>query len=304
MREDLIQSAVNFLKDPKVQSASMAKKTAFLESKGMTSAEIQEAIRRVSGGESTTTAVATTTPMAAPTMPAQYGPVMMQAPPPPPPPSLTWKDYFIAAVMLGGVGYGAAMLAKRYFGSTFSWPSRQELDEDKKRLDEEFEKTKKALEEMVKETNEANLRVEASAQATEELLKKTQEALDELSKRDEEHTKKLEQVSAELDRVREALPRILQQSKDAQTVALNDLQAEIKSLKGLLSTRSRVDVSNTDGSASTADSPGLNVLSSLGIGSASTAGRPTIPAWQLASQPHNAKKPEASPNTEAASNNS
>jgi peroxin-14 len=119
MREDLVNSAVNFLRDAKVQSASMAKKVSFLESKGMTSDEIQEALRRTSTSDSGSTTVAP----AKPTMPindsnmamlpAGYSPVMMQAPPPPL--ALNWKDYFIAAVVIGGVGYGAAMLARVYY---------------------------------------------------------------------------------------------------------------------------------------------------------------------------------------------
>jgi peroxin-14 len=115
MREDLLNSAINFLQDPKVQSATMAKKVSFLESKGMTSEEIQEAMRRAGGGAATAAAAPAGQALAAPNytngMPAGYGPIMMQAPPPPPP-ALGWKDYFIAAVVIGGVGYGTAMVAK------------------------------------------------------------------------------------------------------------------------------------------------------------------------------------------------
>lgn len=109
MREELITSAISFLSDPKVQSAPLAKKVSFLESKGMTSEEIEEAMARANGKSSG--AVAT---VAAPSgMIAQPGMAMQQVPPPlPPRPAYDWRDIFIAAVLAGGVGYGVWTLAK------------------------------------------------------------------------------------------------------------------------------------------------------------------------------------------------
>ena len=43
-RAVLLQSAISFLNDPKVQSAPLTRKIAFLESKGLNSTEIQESI--------------------------------------------------------------------------------------------------------------------------------------------------------------------------------------------------------------------------------------------------------------------
>ena len=47
-RAVLLQSAISFLNDPKVQSAPLTRKIAFLESKGLNSTEIQEAIAAAS----------------------------------------------------------------------------------------------------------------------------------------------------------------------------------------------------------------------------------------------------------------
>jgi peroxin-14 len=114
MREELITSAISFLSDPKVQSAPLAKKVSFLESKGMTSEEIEEAMARVNGKSSgtTTTTTATNIPQNG-GMIVQQQPGMVMAPPPlPPRPSYDWRDIFIAAVLAGGVGYGVWTLAK------------------------------------------------------------------------------------------------------------------------------------------------------------------------------------------------
>lgn len=107
MREDLITSAISFLSDPKVQSAPLAKKVSFLESKGMTSEEIEEAMARANGKSPSTT---TTTVSHQPGMAVQSAVI----PPPQVPvrPSYDWRDIFIAAVLAGGLGYGVWNLAK------------------------------------------------------------------------------------------------------------------------------------------------------------------------------------------------
>lgn len=118
LREDLISSAISFLSDPKVQSAPLAKKVSFLESKGMTSEEIEEAMARVNGKS---TGASTSAPAAPPVLangqpPVAGGPVVTHAGAPPPPvparPSYDWRDIFVAATLAGGISYGVWILAK------------------------------------------------------------------------------------------------------------------------------------------------------------------------------------------------
>lgn len=47
MREDQIQNAVNFLQHPKVRGSPVVHRRSFLEKKGLTKEEIDEAFRRV-----------------------------------------------------------------------------------------------------------------------------------------------------------------------------------------------------------------------------------------------------------------
>ena len=157
-REDIIQSAVKFLKDPKVASSPLAKKIAFLESKGLSSEEIEEAVSRSNGGNSNTTTTTTTTsshvnnanvpaanpPLSGPYTQQQpmvpyYGQALQPGQPPyagPPVPyygsqgqqgpphmmqqgqqswslqQMSWKDYFIGAVVTMGASYGMFQLIK------------------------------------------------------------------------------------------------------------------------------------------------------------------------------------------------
>ena len=106
-REDLVQSAVKFLKDPAVQNSSLQKRIAFLESKGLTSEEIEEALRQSKGVAPNAGAVILNQPPPPPPPPGQV--TLVQ---PPPVPRMDWRDYFIAAVLIGGIGYAIAVVAK------------------------------------------------------------------------------------------------------------------------------------------------------------------------------------------------
>lgn len=114
IRQDMVASAVSFLSDPKVQSATMSQRVSFLESKGLRPHEIDEAIRQSGQGA-----------MSAPG-PSQYG-AYAQGPPAPyygpgaygapyaPQPNQQgrdWRDWFIMAVVSGTIGYGVISLAK------------------------------------------------------------------------------------------------------------------------------------------------------------------------------------------------
>ncbi|KAJ3313403.1 peroxisomal membrane protein pex14 [Blyttiomyces sp. JEL0837] len=81
-RDDAIQLAVRFLKDPKVQQSTLAKRIAFLESKGLSTAEIEEALAQVNGTSTSTSSSSTsiTVPTTAPSAPQQQ---IQQGPVPP-----------------------------------------------------------------------------------------------------------------------------------------------------------------------------------------------------------------------------
>ncbi|KAG0040672.1 hypothetical protein BGZ82_000093, partial [Podila clonocystis] len=80
VRENMVQQAVSFLSSPSVQSADEAKKTQFLEKKGLTLKEIELARSRVEGGTSGSSAPPPTASAPAPVAPTNYN-----APPPVPP---------------------------------------------------------------------------------------------------------------------------------------------------------------------------------------------------------------------------
>jgi peroxin-14 len=120
VREDVLASAVAFLRNPKVQESPLARRIAFLESKGLTAAEVQEALARAGGTSAAPTA-------AAAAQAAQAAAPAVAAGGPYPPGTVivpaalagttgaltervaatTWKDAFIGVVLAGGATYAA-----------------------------------------------------------------------------------------------------------------------------------------------------------------------------------------------------
>jgi peroxin-14 len=96
-RERLISSAVGFLQDPSVETSPLAKRIAFLESKGLTTSEIEEALRRASNLSNTRNLFFSGG------YPQSY-PVDRNA--------SDWRDWFVMTVMGGGVGYLLINLAR------------------------------------------------------------------------------------------------------------------------------------------------------------------------------------------------
>ena len=95
LRENLISSASKFLSDEKVASTPLAKKIAFLESKGLNAQEIEEAMRRSSSSS------------APPVPPPTYLQQQVQQVQPW---SARVRDLSIVAAFVGGLGYSAYQL--------------------------------------------------------------------------------------------------------------------------------------------------------------------------------------------------
>eukprot|EP00039_Didymoeca_costata_P011091 m.152849 g.152849 ORF g.152849 m.152849 type:complete len:292 (+) comp15058_c0_seq2:31-906(+) len=136
IRQNMVDTATNFLKNPQVVGSPMAKKIAFLEGKGLTSAEIDAAIKQA--GVAATDSVATAT----------VGGAQLQVGPPPRAP-WGWKEYFIGAT----VAVGGAVLVKDYVIPMITWPMKQ-MNDKVETLTESVNSLKSQLEEQTKAIQE------------------------------------------------------------------------------------------------------------------------------------------------------
>ena len=107
------------LQDPNVTSSPVENKLSFLRSKNLTQEEIDVSLTRVGIAPSSQTAAAPSQVVAAPVQQQpyynSYPPTTShgwQPPPPPPPPKRDWRDWFIMATVVGGVGYGLYSISK------------------------------------------------------------------------------------------------------------------------------------------------------------------------------------------------
>lgn len=94
-RQALLSSAISFLRDPSTASSPLAQRVAFLESKGLTPSEIEQALQLA------------TSPNLGPsgTMMTPRGTVGREF-------ERDWRDWFIMTVVGGSVGYLAILLAQ------------------------------------------------------------------------------------------------------------------------------------------------------------------------------------------------
>ncbi|KAI9284881.1 peroxisomal membrane anchor protein conserved region-domain-containing protein [Umbelopsis sp. AD052] len=284
-REVMLKSAVSFLSDPKVQSAPLAKKVAFLESKGLTAEEIEEAMSRANGKSTEPTTAAAPGAVAYP----GGGVVMQAAPPVPARASYDWRDVFIAAVMAGGVGYGVWHLAKRLFGPLFKVPSSEDLEVEQKRLDEQFQAVEDSLKEIQEQTSTALTNVSAQSEKVNDTLSTLQETLKKLEESDNNKDEEFKSIKEDVEVIKGLIPKMLDRNKDAQATILNDLQTEVKSLKSLLLSR-RPATALLDGAASS--SPAVtsppaaetNGISPRLSATFNASARPGIPSWQIAAK--------------------
>ena len=111
----LLLTHVLVLQDPSVTGSPLENRIAFLQAKNLTQEEVDAALQRA-GGE--------TAPNYSNYAPQQqvirqpqpgyggYQQYPYQQPPPPEVPKRDWRDWFIMATVMGGVGYGLYFVAK------------------------------------------------------------------------------------------------------------------------------------------------------------------------------------------------
>lgn len=203
LRQKRINTAVKFLQNPKVRETPVSARKAFLEKKGLSKDEIEEALR-VSG--------TATDEISGPSNPPPPSPRGTKVPPSGhasglPLPPMPWRSYVGAAILGGGIGYTLAHLFKTFVLPYFYHTKSKE--------EEKLEKIETTVTEL-----KGNMegRVQKSLESVEGLLEQQQNKLQSL-----------------------ALDLASTQSKVAllpsESYTVGDLKGEILSLKGLLLNR-------------------------------------------------------------------
>ncbi|KYG45711.1 hypothetical protein M433DRAFT_241225 [Acidomyces richmondensis BFW] len=241
VREDLVEGAVTFLQDPSVASAPLEQRIAFLRSKNLTQEEIDTSLARV-GSHLASPPSAQAPPQYQPQyqqQPLQYG--YQQPPywaqPPPEPPKRDWRDWFIMATVLSGIGYGTYWIARRYVYPLIAPPTPPQLEQDKARVDEAFNKAFELLEQLGKDTQELKDAEKSRTERLDAALAEVESVIGRMKEANENREMEAKRMAREMLEIREQIPKAIEKEKSNTDERLKELAFEMKSLKTLLQSR-------------------------------------------------------------------
>ncbi|CAO2180574.1 unnamed protein product [Urochloa humidicola] len=197
MREEYIQNAVNFLSHPRVKGSPVFRRRSFLEKKGLTNEEIDEAFRRVPDPKPNGTDAAAAGSQQAnnhnqSVVLLPYTEVQSQAATgsvtaiaPHAKAQFSWGNTLLGAGLFLGLGASAAITLKWFIPSLKSWTCRVVAEEDKNMKDELTCKLYEEIREAIKVSASAvsdiartNQEVLASKAEDREVLMKLREAFE------------------------------------------------------------------------------------------------------------------------------
>ncbi|KAI9445198.1 peroxisomal membrane anchor protein conserved region-domain-containing protein [Lactarius indigo] len=264
-KQELIRNAVAFLTDPKAQASPLAQRVQFLEAKGLTGPEIEEAMRLANSSNPHQPHVHPQQPSYGPV----YGPLPYVSPQHPP---WDWRDYFITAVVSGSLAYGAVALARKYLFPHLQPPSSTAYEEDRDALTAQFDAAEALLKEIRAETSAVKTAVESQQAKVDKATADVEAAVQQMKEGESRARDEMREIREEVNNIREMLPKMIEKNKEAQTQSLGELQQDLKSLKTLL-------LSRTPSTATPA--PPLPNFPP----------RPSIPIWQLSDSSSNGTVP-------------
>ncbi|KAF2167008.1 hypothetical protein M409DRAFT_22447 [Zasmidium cellare ATCC 36951] len=243
VREDLVEGAVSFLQDPSVASAPVEQRVAFLRSKNLTQDEIDASLARVGQAPAPPNSQPPSIQYRQP--PPQYGNGYQQQygypqnwqQPPPEAPRRDWRDYFIAATVMGGVGYGLYWTAKRYVYPLIAPPTPPQLEQDKASVDASFEKAFALLEQLATDTQELKDAEAARKERLDTALGEVESVISRMKQANEERELEAKRISREINEIRDQIPKAIEKEKELTDTRLKDLNVEMKSLKTLVANR-------------------------------------------------------------------
>lgn len=296
MSDDLITSAVTFLQDPKVADAPLAKRIAFLESKGLSPEQVQVALQRAQAATESNNrndGLASESQFRStysPSLPSNkypvYRPVLANAPRP----QRDWRDWFIMAIASGGFSWTLFFLLKRFVIPLLSPPTVSQLEADKAIVSAQFDQIQEMLTILQKDSEESKSRDATQGERVEIALQEIDVVVQDMKDKTSRREVDIRRLGLEMDQIREMIPKAIEAVKSAQNDALSDLNGELRSLKTLLQNRIKAaapqSTTQTASAQSSSGGPpamstqstntGTNVESSQGSASGATVGKNVI----------------------------
>jgi len=270
VREDVVAGATKFLQDPTIASTPVEKKIAFLQAKNLTPEEVNAALTRVGQHPAPppaySQAVTHQPPQPFynnPSYPQQYPYGWQQNPQQQTPPRRDWRDWFIMATVVSGVSYGLFSLGKRYVYPLVAPPTPDRLEQDKKHIDEQFEKTFALVEQLAKDTDMLKAAEQARTTKLDATISDLETVMSDLKAANRRRDDEAQRVRDDVQSLKDSIPRAMNNQKDLTDNRLREVNAELKSLKTLIT--QRMNPASASASTSSYTRPGLG-----GVGTTSS----------------------------------
>ncbi|POY73085.1 hypothetical protein BMF94_3923 [Rhodotorula taiwanensis] len=282
-RAQLVASAVSFLVDPQTGSSPLAQRIAFLESKGLSQNEIQVALQQASqqqGGAVQPRAYGGTGNggAAGPIMygrpGGQQGGFEYQR---------DWRDWFVMAVVGGGVGWLAVKLAQKFLVPHLQPPTETDLEASQKALEAKYDEAAELLKTLQESTDAVAQSLDEQRAEIDKELEEVRDAVREMREGEKKRDEWAKNIGRQVDEMAKSLPGLLDKQASAQSSSLTDLQTELRSLKSLLIAR-RPTPTQQSSSSSISNPTGNGGTLSTSVSSPSlpfAIKPPGLPAWQL-----------------------
>ncbi|KAK1832381.1 peroxisomal membrane protein PER10 [Podospora conica] len=308
IREDLVAAAIKFLQDPNVAASPVEKRIAFLQAKNLTPEEVGAALARAGPDAAPSQQYAPSSsavvqqqppPYYGQSYPPQYPPYAWQ-PPPTEVPRRDWRDWFIMATVVSGVSYGLYSLGKRYVYPLVAPPTPDRLETDKKSIDDQFERTFALVEQLSKDTEALK---EAEKERTERLdtaLNTLETVMDDLKAANRRRDDEAQGLRDRVNSLKDSIPVALSNQKDSTDERLREVNAELKSLKTLITQRMNPPKAAATGVSNYLRPSASGTSTPAPVEEASGSSKQA----SVADEPASAPKPQTYPDTSAMASSS
>ncbi|KAL8923989.1 MAG: hypothetical protein Q9208_004273 [Pyrenodesmia sp. 3 TL-2023] len=292
VREDLISSAVSFLQDPSVSGSPLDKRIAFLQSKNLTQEEIDVALARAGDISSQAPPPPPFPPLQSRGYPSQqvtrgtqansyglgYGPYPSGPwAQPVEPPRRDWRDYFIIATLTSTLGYTLYTLSRRYITPLISPPTRPQIESDKASIDASFTRAFDLIDQLASDTAEIKTREQERTEKLDKSLREVYAVVEELRKAKKRGEMDSDMLKWEVQSLHDLVPKALEGWKKSGDGRLEELSAEVRSVKRMMGAR----LGNTGPSSSTSLNPPPTLSPQQSSGSLRTASTPPPPTFGI-----------------------
>ena len=141
------------------------------------------------------------------------------------------------ATVVGGLGFGAYTVAKRYIYPLIAPPTPPQLEQDKAAVDASFEKAFALLDQLATDTQDLKSSEQARTEKLDTALSEVESVIGQLKDASRRRDDEGRRLNDEIRGLKDMIPAAMEAQKKSADQRLTDLATEMKSLKTLINNR-------------------------------------------------------------------